>query len=56
MHYGFNNKDFSLFINGQELKSTESEKDLVVIFAKIVKKSSHFMREQTIFIVHTQNV
>ena len=33
MRYGFNNKDFPLFINGQELKSTEFERDLGVIFS-----------------------
>ena len=39
MHYGLNNKDFSLFINGQELKSTESERrqrgDMIKIFHSI---------------------
>ena len=37
MHYGFNKKDFSLFINGTELKSTESEKYLGVIFSNYLK-------------------
>ena len=30
MHYGFNNKDFPRFINSQELKSTESEREGVI--------------------------
>ena len=34
MRYGFKNKEFPLFINGQELKSTESERVLGVIISK----------------------
>ena len=50
MHYGFINKDFPLFINGHELKSTESERDLEVIASKNLmskKQTRHFMREQS---------
>ena len=32
MHYGFSKKYFPLFINGQELKLTKSERDLCVIY------------------------
>ena len=37
MNYGFKNKDFTLFKNGQELKSTESVRDLGVIFSNNLK-------------------
>lgn len=37
MHYGFNNKKSPLFINGQQLITTESERDVGVIFANNLK-------------------
>ena len=37
MHYGSNNKKFPLFINGHQLSSTESERDLGVFFTNNLK-------------------
>jgi hypothetical protein len=37
MHYGHNNKKSPLFIDGQQLKTTESERDLGVIFSNNLK-------------------
>ena len=37
MHYGANNKNKPLFINGQQLIETESERDLGIIFSNNLK-------------------
>jgi len=37
MHYGYNNKKSPLFIDGQQLITTESERDLDVIFSNNLK-------------------
>ena len=37
MHYGSNNKNKPLFMNGQQLIETESERDLGVIFSNNLK-------------------
>ena len=37
MHYGYHNKELPLFINGQELNKSNSERDLGVIFSNNLK-------------------